>query len=280
MWVTESHLQRIDSALDTGPTPDVDRLLAEVLAGASSAEPTPTVCAVCRRDLTRADLGHSDLVIYTCPAGHGAWLDPPRVATLQRLLHEAAPPATPARGPRRLAALVALLCASLVGLAGTMLLAPAPAPIATPSPMSTDERRYFGELVTVLDDGIMNRRNIDGLLKSASRPDIYVSGFEIYRSRQEQFLRRLDAMTVPPRLRPIHERIRTAAQRQIGFYRDFRDARVRNPGDLPQLLGHPDLRASDYDLHTAWDLIRRTYPVLDPRLAEAIESRLCHLDIV
>jgi hypothetical protein len=174
MWVTESHLHRIDSALDTGPTPDVDRLLAEVLAGASP-EPTPTVCAVCRRDLTRADLGHSHLVIYTCPAGHGAWLHPAQVATLQRLLHEGAPPAPPARGPRRLVALVALLCASLVGLAGTMLLGPAPAPIATASPMSTDERRYFGELVTVLDDGIMNRRNIDGLLKSGSRPDIYVS---------------------------------------------------------------------------------------------------------
>jgi hypothetical protein len=55
---------------------------------------------------------------------------------------------------------------------------------------------------------------------------------------------------------------------------------VRDPGDLPNLLGHPDLRESDYDLHRAWDLIRQTYPVLDPRLAEAIERHLCNLDIV
>jgi hypothetical protein len=146
--------------------------------------------------------------------------------------------------------------------------------------MSADERRYFDELMSALDEGIMNRRNIDGLLKGETRPDIYISSFEAYRARQEQFLQRLDAVTVPARLRPIHERIRSAAQRQIGFYRDFKDARVGNPAALPNLLGHPDLRASDYDLHTAWDLIRQNYPALDPKLSEAIESRLCNLDAI
>jgi len=77
-----------------------------------------------------------------------------------------------------------------------------------------------------------------------------------------------------------HERIRTAAERQIEFYRDFKEARVRNARNLPNLLDHPDLRESDYDLHRVWDLIGQTYPVLDPRLAEEIESHLCNLDIV
>jgi hypothetical protein len=203
------------------------------------------------------------------------------VTTLKAMLHDRAAtpaPAGPARG--RLTVLITLLMVSLAALAGTMFLTSAPVGVPAPSPMSQAERRYFDELIAVLDDGIMNRRNIDGLLKSPSRPDIYVSGFEAYRERQERFLGRLDAVTVPSRLRPIHERIRTAAERQIGFYRDFADARTRNPDTLPDLLGHPDLRESDYDLHRAWDLIRQTYPRLDPRLAEAIESRLCHLDIV
>ena len=60
MWLAGTTLERIDSALGKGAAADVDRLLAEILAGASSAEPTPTVCAVCRRDLTR--LCHLDIV--------------------------------------------------------------------------------------------------------------------------------------------------------------------------------------------------------------------------
>jgi hypothetical protein len=282
MWLTGTSLERIDSALGRGEAADVDRLLAEILAGASSAEPTPTVCAVCRRDLTRGHVGHSPVLIYSCPEGHGSWLDGSGVATLKTLLHDRAATPAPAAGPARgrLTVLITLLMVSLAALAGTMFLTSAPVGGPAPSPMSLAERRYFDELIVVLDDGIMNRRNIDGLLKSPSRPDIYVSGFEAYRLRQERFLRRLDAVTVPSRLRPIHERIRTAAERQIGFYRDFTDARTRNPDALPDLLGHPDLRESDYDLHRAWDLIRQTYPLLDPRLAEAIESRLCHLDIV
>jgi hypothetical protein len=278
MWLTGTSLERIDSALGKGETADVDRLLAEILAGASSSEPTPTVCAVCRHDLTRGHVGQSSVLIYSCPDGHGSWLDGGGVATLRGLLHDRAPAPAPARG--RLALLVGLLIASLAVLAATTILTPAPVGAPAPSPMSPDERRYFRELIAVLDDGIMNRRNIDGLLKSQSSPDIYVSGFEAYRSRQDQFLWRLDAVSVPSRLRLVHDRIRTAAERQIGFYRDFTNARTRKPDALPDLLGHPNLRESDYDLHRAWDLIRQTYPTLEPGLAEAIESRLCHLDIV
>jgi len=280
MWVTTNSLERIDAALGEGPRPDIDRLLAEVLAEASSTEPTPTGCAVCRRDLTRSSVGRPRVLIYSCPDGHGSWLDGDGVAALRRVLHERAAPHTPGSPTpappvsRRLAALSGLLVASLAVLTGTIMLS-SPA-----GPMPVAERRYFAELIVVLDDGIVNRRNIDGVLKSRSRPDTYVSAFEIYRVRQERFLRRLDTMNVPPRLRPIHERIRTAAQGQTGFYRDFTEARTRNPAGLPDLLGHPDLRQSDYDLHRAWDLIRETYPILDPRLAEAIESRLCHLDII
>ena len=82
--------------------------------------------------------------------------------------------------------------------------------------------------------------------------------------------------------RPAEGRVQpgTAAERQSGFYRDFKEARVGNAAHLPNLLGHPDLRESDYDLRRASDLIRQAYPVLDPKLAEEIEGHLCKLDIV
>ncbi|HKA62372.1 MAG TPA: hypothetical protein VKH83_08090 [Methylomirabilota bacterium] len=295
MWLTGTSLERIDSALGRGPTSEVDHLLAEILAGVSGAEPRPTTCAVCRRDLTRGHLGHSPVLIYSCPEGHGSWLDGAGVTALQGLLQERAQPdPVPAPAPtapasassatRRRGLLTALLMASLTVLAWTFVLSPPPEradkTVTAPSPMTTVERRYFEELTVVLDDGIANRHNIDGVLKSEASADAYTSAFEIYRERQDRFLRRLDALSVPTRLQPVHDAIRRAAERQVGFYRDFKDARVRNPGGLPNLLGHPDLRESDYDLHRAWDLIRQTYPVLDPRLAQAIERRLCSFDIV
>lgn len=294
MWLTGTSLERIDSALGRGPAGEVDRLLAEILAGASPTEPTPTTCAVCRRDLTRDQLGHSPVLIYSCPAGHGSWLDGAGVTALQRLLQERAqpdPPSAPAAAPapaslaeRRRRLLTVLLVASLAALAFTFVLAPPPPrsgkTVAGPSPMTTAERRYFAELTVLLDDGIANRRRVDSVLKSEASAEVYTAAFEIYRARQDGFLRRLDALSVPPRLKPAHDAIRRAAERQVGFYRDFKNARIRDPRDLPNLLGHPDLRESDYDLHRAWDLIRETYPVLDPRMAEAIERRLCSFDIV
>jgi hypothetical protein len=295
MWLTGTSLERIDSALGRGPAFEVDRLLDEILAGASHTEPTPTICAVCRRDLTRAHLGHSPVLIHSCPEGHGSWLDGAGVTALHRLLQDRARPATaPTAAPdtppsgrpadRRRRVLLALLMASVAALASTFVLSSPPPPtgrsVPAPSPMTSDERRYFEELIMVLDDGIMNRRNIDGVLKSPSSADAYTAAFEIYRARQDRFLRGLDGLSVPTRLQPAHDAIRRAAARQVGFYRDFKDARVRDPGDLPNLFGHPDLRESDYDLHRAWDLIRQTYPVLDPQLAEAIERHLCNLDIV
>ena len=170
---------------------------------------------------------------------------------------------------------------SLAALAASTMLTSAPVGAPAPSPMSQAERRYFDELIVVLDDGIMNRRNIDGLLKSRSRPDIYVSAFEAYRSRQDQFLWRLDAVTVPPRLRPIHERIRTAAERQIGFYRDFTDARTRTPSiPSPTSWVIPICARATTTCIARGISSARPTRLLDPRLAEAIESRLCHLDIV
>jgi Zn-finger nucleic acid-binding protein len=129
MWLTGTSLERIDSALAQSQTADVDRLLAEILASPSSTEPTPTTCAVCRRDLTRSHLDHSPVLIYTCPEGHGSWLDGAGVATLQRLLEQRAMPdaqssqaSTPMpRASRRVGALIAVLVLSLAGLAASML---------------------------------------------------------------------------------------------------------------------------------------------------------------
>ena len=58
-------------------------------------------------------------------------------------------------------------------------------------------------------------------------------------------------------------------------------ARARDRStDLARMLGHPALRESDYDLRTAWDLIRQTYPDLAPATLETIDTLLCQFDAI
>jgi hypothetical protein len=105
--------------------------------------------------------------------------------------------------------------------------------------------------------------------------------YEIYRGRAEHVVARLRALEAPERLRPVHERIVRAAERQIDFYGDFTAARARDGSiDLARMLGHPALRESDDDLQAAWDLIRQTFPDLGPATLQTIEAHLCQFDAI
>ena len=64
------------------------------------------------------------------------------------------------------------------------------------------------------------------------------------------------------------------------FYGDFTTARVNGkPTDLARMLGHPAAREASYELHTAWDLIRRSYPDLPPTHLKFVEEHLCQFDL-
>ena len=146
MWLTGTSLERIDSALGRSQTADVDRLLAEILAGALlhgadanhvrgvSPRPHPEP----PQSFSRPDLhvpGGARLV--------ARWRG---VATLQRLLEQRVTPdaqsseasAPMPRASRRVGVLIALLVLSVAGLAATMLTsAPWTGRVTTvPSPMT------------------------------------------------------------------------------------------------------------------------------------------------
>lgn len=280
MWIGGEQLTRLDSALELERTTDIDRLLAEIFAAGGCEGATPTACAVCRRDLTRSELGRRGLVASTCPEGHGAWMSPDALGTLRQLVDDHA---TNVRARRRITVLSAILALSLAALVvsasltgGSIL----PRWI-TAKPMTAVEQQYLGALLAVLKDGIANRTNIEGVLKTDSEPDTYTAVYEIYRSRAERVVSRLRALEAPDRLRPVHERIVRAAERQIDFYGDFTAARARDGStDLARMLGHPALRESDYNLRAAWDLIRQTFPDLPPKTLRTIEDHLCQFDAI
>jgi len=280
MWVEGEQLQRLDSAFELGRTTDIDRLLDEIFASGGREGAAPTVCAVCRRDLIRGEFGRPGLVASTCPEGHGAWMSPDALGTLRRLADDHA---TNVRARRRITVLSAILALTLTALlVSASLTGGSIVPRwITAKPMTAVEQQYLGALLAVLKDGIGNRLNIEGVLKTDSEPETYAAVYEIYRRRAEDVIARLRALEAPERLRPVHDRIVRAAERQIEFYGDFTAARARDRStDLARMLGHPALRESDYDLRTAWDLIRQTYPDLAPATLETIDTLLCQFDAI
>ncbi len=279
MWIQSSELRQIDSALETGRAGEVDRLLAEIFAKGDHDGSAPGACAVCRRELVRSEL-HPGLAVLTCPAEHGAWVGPDTLATLRRLIRERA------AGPRRrsrvriLGALLVAWATVLVAGVGFNVIPILPRS-AFARPMPAEERRYLNELVGILRDGVTHRRDVEGVLQSQSEPATYRIVYGIYRERQGEVLVRLGRLDVPARLRPVHDRIIVATKRQIEFYGAFTEARVRGDAKgVAQMLGHPALRSSDYELHAAWDLIRGLYPTLDPSFSQVIEGTLCQFDVI
>lgn len=279
-WIEKSRFERLGSALGEGRATDIDRLLTEILAGGGREGSTPAACAVCRRELVRCKLGQPGLVASTCPTGHGAWMGVDELEALRRLVDDHA---ASVRTRRRIAVLSCVLALSVAALAATALLADGslfPRSI-TARPIPVEEQRYLGQLMRVLEDGAMNRRNVEGVLKAGdSEPDTYRAVYDIYRGRAENVIARLRALQTPERLQPAHDQIVKAAERQIVFYGDFTTARIDGkPTDLARMLGHPAAREASYDLHTAWDLIRRLYPDRPATDLSPVEQRLCQFDL-
>jgi hypothetical protein len=64
------------------------------------------------------------------------------------------------------------------------------------------------------------------------------------------------------------------------LYGDFTTARASDKSaDLARTLGHPAAREASYELHTAWDLIRRLYPDMSPAMLKPVEDHLCKFDV-
>ena len=144
-----------------------------------------------------------------------------------------------------------------------------------------DELLYFQRLVTLLDDGISHRLNIDGALKTRRSPAEYAALYEIYRGRQLDVLARMQRIDVPQKLTSIQRRMVLATEGQIRFYRIFLDAKLKDPStDLARMLGDPALQTTNRELHAAWEEVRRLYPRLDFDTSTAIEAHLCGFDVI
>ena len=313
MRIAGDRLQVIDSALDGGRRDDVEQLLADIFRSGRGEGAVPTTCPTCRRDLVRNPLSGVGLHVSACPDRHGAWMTSDVIETLHRFVAEHTTLA--ARKRHQLRVLNRLLAVLAVAVLGAIVFTYPERVVVTavetvaryydwrvsesywpsrglvytwwqiPTKTSSidvhDELQYFHRLVTLLDDGITNRLNIDGVLKTRRAPAEYAALYEIYRGKQLDVLARMRRIDVPDTLKPIHARMLVATEAQIRFYRSFLDAKLEDPSaDLARMLGDPALRSASGELHVVWDEVRRRYPRLDAETGAAIESHLCGFDVI
>lgn len=312
MWIEGDRLHLIDSALEQGRRHDIDRLLADILTPGAGEKGIQTACPSCRRDLIRNTLPAAGLYVSACPGGHGAWMADDVAETLRGFVDEHATLA--ARKRHQLRVLNRLLVVLAI-LAPVSILLTYPERVivsvvgavdsihdhrvsetswpsrgwiyktSIPTKGSVidahEELQFFHGLLSALDDGITNRLNIDGVMKTRRSPAQYRALYTIYRDKQLDVLDRLRRLDVPDRVKPIHVRLIRATEQQIDFYGAFVDAKLRDPSvDLGRMLGEPALKTVNAELRTAWSDIKRLYPNLDEETARAIESHLCGFDVI
>src|SRR5438094_7959886 len=216
MWIEGERLQVIDSALERGRRAEVEQLLADVVRTPAGADAIPSACPTCRRDLIRNPLPGVGLFVSACPDRHGAWMTSDVVETLRRFVDEHATVAAKKRHQLRVLnrLLVILGVAVVTAIVFTYPERVVVSAVETvssyydwrvseaywpsrglvytwwqiPTKASSidvhDELLYFTRPVTLLDDGITNRLNIDGVLKTRRSPAAYAALYEIYRGRQ------------------------------------------------------------------------------------------------
>jgi hypothetical protein len=312
MWVERDRLQVIDSALEHGQRADVERLLADIFRSNAQQNEIPSVCPTCRRDLIRSPLPGAGLYVSACPERHGAWMTDDAVAALSHFVAQHATLAAKKRHQLRLLNRLLIVLAILVPVS-VLLTYPErvittiagavdriydnrvsetswPArgwfyKTALPTKGSVidvhDELQYFHGLLAALDEGITNRLNMDGVLKTRRSRAEYEALYGVYGTRQRDVLERLRRLEVPDRLKPIHARMILATEEQIRFYGAFLDAKLQDPSvDLGRMLGDPALKTVNRELVTAWTEIKRLYPNLDEETSRAIESHLCGFDVI
>jgi hypothetical protein len=319
MWIQSGSLTEIDATVRRGRTAEVDRLLSDVFFEPPARVAIPVSCPACHRDLVRQPLAVAGLFVSACPDGHGAWLDPDVAEALRRLVSERAAAAGRRRIVvlSVLAVGSAALAAMLGGRPGPSAAPSAPivasAPLAASAQRDTvddtqlsetnwperrwpgalaipvkesainvhAELRYFHQVLALMDAGITNRLNMEGVLKVRRLPQRYVQLYEVYRRRQSTVLERMRNLSAPERLRPIHERLVVATERQISFYGDYARAKADDPTtDLGRLLALPALQEQNVALLDAWSRVRQAYPDLDRQTHDAIYHRLHGFDVI
>ncbi|GEM_PF-5784745 len=143
------------------------------------------------------------------------------------------------------------------------------------------ELEYVQAWMVLVNEGIINRLNMQDAMLVPRPADEYIDVYYFYADKQNEIIHRLRDVYPPERLQNFHEDVLDAMTNQVAFYEDYSRRKADEPAlNFDQLLQHPKLRACDEKLWAAFHEFERVYPSRDPETNNAIEQRLCWLDMI
>ena len=143
------------------------------------------------------------------------------------------------------------------------------------------ELAYFKEWMIILNEGIVNRLNMNDALLAKRTAQEYAEVFNFFAQKQNNIVERLRELYPPGNLQVFHNLVIEAGVNQIDFYDDFVRHKASNPSiKFTELLNHPKLKLCDQKLWAAYYEFQRIYPNRDPGTNNAIEQRLCWMDLI
>ena len=312
MWLNNHKLNVLNTALKGQKPSELDSVLTEITHSTDDGFML-TSCPQCGKDLVHKSLPYLELSVSACPDQHGIWMSQDSSRKFQTFMAQQISVAAKKRYYKIL--ILGFLIGLIVIPMTKKFLDRAPQLISQhfeelhrqsegqkigpsywpgrdfshwyPLPIKEgrldhqDELVYFQQYMTIMEEGIVNRYNIQTALDARRKPADYLMIFETYAARQENFLSKLKELQPPERLLEFHQHIIVAAEEQIEFHEEYARQKRDNPNlQLNQLLTNPHLKTCNEELWAAYHSFQRLYPEIDRATNDAVEMRLCQFDVI
>ena len=313
MWFNKVKIDALEQALKPGQRTGIEGILRD-LSVVDQNPVKPTFCPRCGKPFVVKQIPYFQMYVPSCPTGHGFWLDTGVAQKIKRFFdHAGTSPSFPIKRKIDSFRIFAILMFFAVGFFSaykkhtdrpqsdykTSFTMEHTASVGAnnwpardfsqwnPFPAGQDaitdpqELDYMYAWMDIVNDGIVNRLNMQDALIAERPSKEYSAVYEFFDYKQKGILYRLNKLTPPQRLEDFHALVIEAVTSQIEFYEDYARRRSEDSGvTLNQLTGHPKLKDCDKNLWAAYYEFQRLYPNRDQATNNAIEQRLCWLDLV
>jgi hypothetical protein len=311
MWLERNKLDLVKDALRKGESVSIDLVLRDVLNQTDTD--VPTTCPQCHKDLVRKGIPYLEMFTSVCPDGHGAWLSADNGRKLREFIERECSQA----GRRRHQVMMLRAAGFFLGMVAIFMQVPQmlhkhlvtgitrhvadergqkigesfwpardfsnwnPLPIKESVIDRQDELVYFQKWIEIMNDGVVNRLNMQEVLDTRRAPEDYTAVYQVFSAKQNDFLDRLSELEPPLQLEKFHRDILDATESQIAFYREYAERKSSDSSlKLGQLLENPRLKDTNELLWAAYHEFQHLYPNVDTATNNAIEQRLCWLDMI
>lgn len=311
MWFEKSKIDVLEESLMNNHRNSAADLIEQLRAVKQNPNPY-TFCPKCGKAFIKQPFNYLRIVVPSCPDGHGAWINEINAAKIVNFFQSGQ--SHRQQESQRIAA-VSVWFLIVVSFVVMMFLERRDKrnetnykltysmehirhvgpdnwptrdfsqwnvfPYEQNAVVDSEELEYFYRWVGVVNEGIVNRLNMNDALLAKRPSQEYVEAYYYFANKQNVIIRRLREIYPPDNLMVFQNLVIQAVNDQIDFYDDYSRQKSINPSlTLKEFLKHPKLKACDQKLWAAYYEFQRLYPNRDTETNNAIEQRLCWMDLI